>query len=275
MGAGFSLLVIVGMGIAVLLRLGAPSGPDTPFAAAIARGKLIVAVPPRPAPVLTVGHVDRSVHSPDAFSSELAEDIGKRIGLPVKLVPTEPSQAEAAVSSGRADLAIDDLPFKPDSTLSFSPTTYTSGQGEGLVLRHGRVLDWKALRGRSICTSAGNAYGSNAAKKYGATMQIYDRPLDALLAFQAGECTALVDDELVIQSLLKQADWSYYTVLDGRIDPARRFIATRRGDAASMSFIDNTVRGWRQSRWLEQVRARVAKQLAFDMFVAENDLYCH
>ncbi len=274
MGAGFSLLVIVGM-VVLTARPGTLISSDKPFAAAIARGKLNVAVPPRPAPVLTVGHVDRSIRSPDAFSSELAEDIGKRIGLPVELVLTEPSQAEAAVASGQADLAIDDLPFKPDSTLSFSPTPYTSGQGEGLVLRHGRVLDWKALRGGSICTSAGNAYGSTAATKYGATMQSYDRPLDALLAFQAGECTALVDDELVIQSLLKQADWSYYTVLDGRIDPARRFIATRHGNAASMSFVDDTVRGWRRSRWLEQVRERVAKQLAFDMFVAENDLYCH
>jgi polar amino acid transport system substrate-binding protein len=248
---------------------------EKPFAAAVLRGKLIVAVPPRPAPVLTVGHVDRALRSPDPLSAALAADLGERLGLPVELLPSEPGAAATAVATGKADVAIDGLPFKPDSTLSFSPASYASGRGQGLVLRHGQVRDWKSLRAGSICTSTGNAYGSNAAKQYGARLIAFDRPLDALLAFQAGECTALVDDELVIKSLLKQPDWSYYSVLPGAIAPAPSFIATPGGDAASMRFVDAAIRDWRQSRWLTSARETIAKQLAFDMFIAENDLYCH
>jgi polar amino acid transport system substrate-binding protein len=248
---------------------------EKPFAAAALRGKLIVAVPPRPAPVLTVGHVDRALRSPDSFSAALAADLGERLGLPVELLLSEPGAAATAVASGKADVAIDGLPFSPNPAVSFSPASYASGRGQGLVLRHGQVRDWEGLRAGSICTSTGNAYGRRAAKQYGAHLLTFDRPLDALLAFQAGECTALVDDELVIKALLKQPDWSYYSVLPGEIAPAPSFIATPGADAASMRFVDTTIRDWRRSRWLTTARETVAKQLAFDMFIAENDLYCH
>jgi polar amino acid transport system substrate-binding protein len=248
---------------------------DKPFASAALRGKLIVAVPPRPAPVLTVGHVDRSLRSPDPLSAALAADLGVRLGLPVELLLNEPDAAATAVATGKADVAIDGLPFTPGSILNFSPASYASGHGQGLVLRHGRIRDWKGLRAGSICTSTGNAYGSRAAKQYGARLLTFDRPLDALLAFQAGECTALVDDELVIKSLLKQPDWRYYRVLPGTIAPTPAFIATPGGDAASMRFVDAAIRDWRRSRWLTSARETVAKQVAFDMFTAANDLYCH
>jgi polar amino acid transport system substrate-binding protein len=269
--AAFFLLVLVCIGVVssrfVML--------EKPFAAASLRGRLIVAVPPRPAPVLTVGHVDRTQRSPDPLSAALAEDLGRRLGLPVELLVSEPDTAAAAVATGKADAAIDGLPFRPGSTLSFSPASYASGRGQALVLRRGNVSNWAGLREGSICTSTGNAYGPRAAQIHGARLITYDRPLDALLAFQAGECTALVDDDLVIKSLLKQADWSYYRVLPGDIAPAPSFIATPRGDAASMRFVDTTIRDWHRSRWLRTARERVAKQLAFDMFIAENDLYCH
>ncbi|SOE95583.1 amino acid ABC transporter substrate-binding protein, PAAT family [Burkholderia sp. D7] len=248
---------------------------EKPFATAALRGRLIVAVPPRPAPVLTVGHVDRTLRSPDPFAAALAEDLGRRLGLPVDLLLSEPGAAATAVATGKADVAIGGLSFQPSSKLSFSPVSYATGRGQALVLRHGNVHDWAALRGGSICTSTGNAYGPRAARLHGARLITYDRPLDALLAFQAGECTALVDDELVIKSLLKQPDWSYYSVLPGDIAPTPSFIATAGGDTASMRFVDSTIRAWRQSRWLTTARESVAKQLAFDMFIAENDLYCH
>ncbi|SAL40140.1 Bacterial extracellular solute-binding proteins, family 3 [Caballeronia sordidicola] len=263
------VLVLAGVALSQFVSL------ERPFAAARLRGTLIVAVPPRPAPVLNVGHVDRTLRSPDPLSAALAADLGRRLGLSVDLLLRDPDSAAAAVATGKADVAIDGLPFQPNASLSFAPVSYANGRGLGLVLRHGQVHDWEDLHAGSICTSTGNVYGSRAAKLHGARLLAFDRPLDALLAFQAGECTALVDDELIIKSLLKQPDWSYYRVLPGAIAPTPAFIATPGGDAASMRFIYTAVRGWRQSRWLATVRETVAKQLAFDMFIAENDLYCH
>jgi polar amino acid transport system substrate-binding protein len=264
-------MALVFMGVV----LSQSDGLDKPFASAALRGKLIVAVPPRPAPVLTVGHVNRALRSPDPLSAALATDLGERLGLPVELLLSEPGAAATAVATGKADVAIDGLPFRPDSTLSFSPASYASGRGLGLVLRHGHIRAWDGLRAGSICTSAGNAYGARAAKQYGARLLAFDRPLDALLSFQAGECTALVDDELVIKAVLKQPDWRYYSVLPGTIAPTPSFIATRGSDAASMRFVDTTIRNWHQSRRLTTAREAVAKQLAFELFIAGNDLYCH
>ncbi len=248
---------------------------DPPFVAAAARGVLIVAVPPRPAPTLYVGKVDRTVRAPDPFAAALASDLARRLGLPVQLLLTEPSAARAAVESGNADAAIAGLSFSPDGRLAFAPASYTSGRGMALVLSHGNARTWRDLRGRMICASQGNPYAERAAREFNASVRGFERPLDALLAFQAGDCAALVDDEFVIEALLKQADWSYYRALPGTIAPQAAFIATRAGDAASAAFVGNTVNQWRRSRWLATVRRDQAISLAFDMFNAENDLYCH
>ncbi|CAD6545978.1 hypothetical protein LMG27952_04401 [Paraburkholderia hiiakae] len=248
---------------------------ERPFAAAAARGVLIVAVPPRPAPTLYVGKVDRTVGAPDPFAAALASDLARRVGLPVQYLLAEPAAARAALQSGKADAAIAGLSFSPDARVAFAPASYTSGRGMALVLNHGNVRAWRDLRGRAICASQGNPYAARAAREFHASVHGFDRPLDALLAFQAGDCAALVDDEFVIEGLLKQADWSYYRPLPGTIAAQAAFIATRAGDAASAVFVDNTVTQWRRSRWLATVRKDQAISLAFDMFNAENDLYCH
>ncbi|MEM5424507.1 transporter substrate-binding domain-containing protein [Paraburkholderia ferrariae] len=248
---------------------------DLPFAAAAARGVLIVAVPPRPAPALYVGKVDRALRSPDPFAAALASDLARRAGLPVQFLLAQPAAARAALQAGKADAAIAGLDFSPDARVAFAPASYSSGRGMALVLDHGNVRTWRDLSGRAICASQGNPYARRAAREYHANLRGFDRSLDALLAFQAGDCAALVDDEFVIEALLKQADWSYYRPLPGTIAAQAAFIATRAGDAASAVFVGNTVAQWQRSRWLATVRKDQAISLAFDMFNAENDLYCH
>lgn len=248
---------------------------DRPFAAAIARGAMIVAVPPRPAPTLYIGKVDRTARAPDPFAAALATDLARRVGLPVQFVLAEPAAARAAVQSGKVDAAIAGLGFSPDARVAFTPASYTSGRGMALVLNHGKVRQWRDLGGRALCAARDDPYAARAAREFHASVQGFDRPLDALLAFQAGDCAALVADELVIEGLLKQPDWSYYRPLPGTVAPAPAFIATRAGDVASAAFVGETIADWRRARWLATVRKDQAVSLAFDMFNAENDLYCH
>lgn len=246
-----------------------------PFAAASARGRLIVAVPSRPEPTLYVGKVDRRQRAPDPFAAALANDLARRAGLPVEFLLADANAARTAVASGRADVAIAGLGFSPDASLAFAPTAYATGRGLALVLRHGRVQRWSDLRAQPVCAANGDAFAARAARAYHANVQGFDRPLDALLAFQAGDCAALVADEYVVRSLLKQPDWVYYRALPGSIAPTPAFIATRSGDAASTAFLERTVTAWRRDRWLATVRADQGTNLSFDMFNAENDLYCH
>ena len=248
---------------------------ERPFAAALARGTLIVAVPSQPAPILYVGKVDRSVRAPESYSASLAGELGRRIGLPVKLLLSDPAAARKAVQSGRADVAIAGLSFAPDTSIAFAPTAYSSGRGAALVLRGGSVQTQSDMRGRTVCASRESPFASRAARQLGAILQSFDRPLDALLAFQAGECAALIDDEYVIRALLKQPDWAYYRVLPGGFEPTPAFIAVRGTDAAGAAYVERVVGDWRRQRWLNTVREDRATQLAFEMFNAENDLYCH
>ncbi|WP_434109019.1 ABC transporter substrate-binding protein [Paraburkholderia caffeinilytica] len=250
-------------------------GDERPFAAAIARGTLIVAVPSQPMPTLTVGKVDRTKRAPETFSAALAADLGRRVGLPVELLLTEPQEARSAVQSGKADVAIAGLAFAPDASIAFAPSAYSSGRGAALVLRHGNVQDWSDLKNRTICAARQSPFAARAAYRLQAAVQSFDRPLDALLAFQAGECAALVDDEYVVRALLKQPDWAYYRELPGTVAPAPAFIALRGGDVASATFVELAVADWRRQRWLSTVRQDQATRLAFDMFNADNDLYCH
>lgn len=248
---------------------------ERPFAAAFARGALIVAVASQPAPALNVGKVDRAARMPDGFAAALAQALGQRAGLPVTLLLADSAAARAALREGRADAAIAGMPLAPDDAVAYAPTAYTSGRGMALVLRHGVVRDWDDLSGRTVCASRNSPFAGAAAHRSHARVVQFDRPLDALLAFQAGECAALVEDESAIRKLLRQPDWAYYRALSGTLAPASAFIAMRAGDIASAVFVDGIVQGWRRQRWLAAVREDQATQLSFDMFNAQNDLYCH
>ncbi|WP_322101417.1 transporter substrate-binding domain-containing protein [Paraburkholderia sp. J41] len=267
-------LALLGLALAAAAWPGAFES-TRPFAAAVARGRLVVAVPPRPAPTLYVGKVDRSVRAPDPLAAALAGDLAQRLGLPVELRLVEPAEAGATVASGNADAAIAGLSFAPAASLAFAPTAYATGRGMALVLRHGNVRRWSDLRGKPVCAATGDAFAARAARDYRANVLPFNRPLDALLAFQAGDCAALVADEFVARALLRQPDWTYYRALPGTVAPMPAYIATRGGDTASTVFVEETVAAWRRERWLATVRSGLATNLAFDMFNAENDLYCH
>lgn len=274
------LVVLVPLVLLVLSVLGLGGAPfagasfGRPFPAAAQRGRLIVAIPGRPAPVLNVGPVDRTSQVPDPLSEALARDLGLRTGMPVELRLMSPAAAHAALRAQRVDVAVEGSSLRPEHGVSYAPTSYAGGFGRALALRRGPVRALADLAGRPVCVVRGTGF-YQAVTRARALPRVFDKPLDAMLAFMAGECAALVDDHATIDAVLHQASWRYYAPLPGRISPAQSYVAFAGADPATQSFVARSVHAWQGTGLLRRLREARARGAVFELFVAENDLFCH
>lgn len=257
------------------IRNTAPLANGVPFAAAQSRQRLIVAVSARPAPRLPIGRIDPRARVPDVVAADLAEDLGRRLHLPVEMVPLSQDAARHALREGTVDIALEHLPYEPDSAIGYVSASYGSGRGAALVLRNGDIKRWGDLRGKRVCMVEASVYARQIISDEGALSITYPSPVEASAAFEQGDCAALVDDETTLAALLKLPAWRYYTALRGELSPAPAFIAIAGFDAATLTWLGATVRAWQRDGLIERSNRKVADLVSFDVAIAQTDINCH
>ena len=274
---GMALVVLIATSIAGSIAAvqwtGPPPAAEPSFAAARARHRLVVAVAGRPAPRIPIGRFDPHARVPDMASADLATDLGRRLALPVEMIAVSPAVAQQALRDGTADVAIDNLPFAPDSSLGYATPSYSSGRGGVLVLRRGGVQRWGDLVGKAVCVVEGSPYASRVPA--GAQPIAFAAQTEALTAFERGACAAVVDDEATLTAVLKLPTWRYYALLPGSLEPVPTFVAIAGHDPATLAWLDDTVRAWRHDGTLDRSRKKVADLVDFDMATAQSDINCH
>lgn len=251
-----------------------------PFAAAQARRLLIVAVAGRPAPRLAIGRVDPQARVPDITAADLASDLGRRLGVPVEMIPATPEIARDALRAGSVDVAIANLHYERDSSIAYVPTAYGGRSGSALVLRKGGLNGWTSLRGKPVCVTDGSPYARTLRTREKAVIVSFAAATEALFAFERGDCSAVVDDEETLAAVLKLPQWRYYTALpELASDPV--FIAfpkregASEGNDATLAWLDRAVRAWRREKLPEHSRKKVADLIGFDVALEQSDVNCH
>jgi len=234
-----------------------PVGPV--LDAARSRGVLRVGVRayPRPSPP---GHPLPA--EPDGFDADLATTLGERLGLRVELVGLAPDVRDVALHEGRVDLLV--------------AGAFAEAPARAAVMRAGPVSRWDDLRERQVCVADGSPYAAALSDRYGARPRTYPSAVHAAYGFMAGECAAFVEDGAVIDRLLGQAAWRFYTALDGTLPPpdtAPAHLAA--SDAPSSRFIEATRRWWRASGGEAEARQRRTGSINFEVALLEDGNICH
>ncbi len=168
------------------------------------------------------------------FDVDLADEIGKRLGVDIVWVPTAWDGVILALQSGKFDIILSTLTITDERAekIDFSPPYIYGAQIIVVKQQTKNINILSDLKGKVVGTQLGST-GEVAAKKFGGfkDLKLYATYPEAFTDLAIGRIQALVVDEFVGRYYItKQA--GAYRVLDERLAEESIGIGFRKGDDA-------------------------------------------
>jgi len=248
----------------------AQAQPDA-FAAARARGELVVGVPylaPPPA-------AGAKIRTPDGLDAGMSDRLGQSLGLPVRLRQVAPEQAAAALAAGEVDLVLAEGAAGQPDTVAAQVTGYAARPKA--VIRSDTSLRRPAdVRGRSVCMAEAATASKAWAESWGAVVRTYRVPSDALVAVREGNCDIGLVDDAVWEPLVRFPEWKKFSstlTADGA--RRERVWLVPASDSASRNWLGQEMRAWDRAGAWKAMTAKWARDVAFDVYLDQEVPDCH
>lgn len=187
---------------------------------------------------------------------DLANDIAKRLGVKVALVPVVAANRMEFLQQGNIDAIIatmSDTPERRKVVGMIEPQYYASATNI-LAPKSAHLHEWTELSGKKVCGVQGAFYNRGVEQKYKAEIVSFAGVPDALKALQAGTCIAFVYDDTFIQSTLSAKDpqWADYEMPLKSEDPQPWAIGVRLDDVNGPfgQFLSKTSEEWHRTGYL-------------------------
>ena len=214
--------------------------------------------------------------TPEGIETALAEDLGKRLRLPAATVAAVPALRPAMLAGGKVELLIDAIadtdPLRRSAILV--PTGFSAGP-MAIMRSDTDIKRWEQLKGRTVCLAEGGRYAGAIAARYGAIEKRFRAPADALLALRTGGCDAAVHDNTLLEELIKLPEWKKFSA---RLPVGPRhalLFAVPASERASAAFLKQTADDWRASGYLSQLVRKMARNIAFEVYLDQDVPDCH
>lgn len=256
---------------ACTLFAGFAQAQNTGFAAAQARGELVVGVPylaPPPA-------AGAKIRTPDGLDAQMADKLGLRLGLPVRLRQVPADQAATALAAGQVDLVLADGAGAQPQTVAVQTTGY--GARPKALIRSDTTMRKPAdVRGRSVCVAEAATQARTLAESWGAVVRTYRVPSDALVAVREGNCDIGLVDDAVWEPLVRFPEWKKFSSTLAA-DGARRervwLLAA--DDTVGRALLADEMRAWDRAGAWKAMTAKWARDVAFDVYLDQEVADCH
>ena len=200
------------------------------------------------------GSLDPQTQQPRGMNVDLANDIGKRLGVKVQLVSVQPSTRVQFLQQGKVDILIANMEYNAQrgEILDHVPTPYYRVGGTAITPKSSGITKWEDLRGKPVCISQGSSYIRPVVEKYGAIPRAFPGASQSLLALRGGSCVAAVHDAAPLLYPLQQRDpeWRDYWTIQPELEPAPSVIWVRQGEKDTAARLDAIVRDWHRTGWL-------------------------
>lgn len=214
-----------------------------------ARHKLVVGVLLSGGPF---GSIDPSNQKAKGLNVDLAEDLGRRLGAEVELVPVLPANRVQFLQQGKVDLLIANMEWTPErgQILGSVPTPFYRVGGTAAVLKDSKIITWQDLKGQPVCTSQGSSY-VKPLTEFGADIKAFKSSSESLLALRGNNCVAAVHDSTLINPLIaNNPEWKDYRAISPELNPAPSVIWTRQGETDTQARLDVIVKDWHRTGFL-------------------------
>jgi len=198
--------ILLGLGLLMLYFC-----PKAGWAGALddikSRGTLIVGVKKD---VPQWGLQNPSTGDIEGLEPDLAKLVADHLGVKLTLVGLLTSERTEAVISGKVDMLIATLSDTPERRQAMTlvlPHYYAAGVNL-LARKREQFKNWSDLRNRRVCSRRGAFYNRPITVNYGAdVIAFYGNDL-SFSALRDGRCSALLDDDIAIVTLLQSPLWA-------------------------------------------------------------------
>jgi polar amino acid transport system substrate-binding protein len=165
---------------------------------------------------------------------DLAEDIAKRLGVKLEMIPVNATNRMEFLQQGRIDLVIatmgDTEPRR--KVIGMVEPNYYAGATNVLAPKSASLKNWTDLKGKKVCAVQGAYYNRRVSELYSPEMVVFPAVPDALNALQGNNCIAFLFDDTLIVSTLTGGDpkWADYEMPLQSEDPQLWAIGVRLED---------------------------------------------
>lgn len=165
---------------------------------------------------------------------ELAEDVAKKLGVKLEMIPVTAANRMEFLNQGRIDLVIATMGDTEArrKVIGMVEPNYYAGATNILSPKSAGLKTWESLRGRKVCAVQGAYYNRRVTQMYAPDLVVFPAVPDALNALQGGNCVAFLFDDTLIGSTLAGGDpkWANYEMPLVSEDPQLWAIGVRLTD---------------------------------------------
>jgi polar amino acid transport system substrate-binding protein len=200
------------------------------------------------------GSLDPATQKPLGFNVDLAENLAKRLGVDIEMIPVQPSNRVQFLQQGKVDALIANMEVTEERAqiLAYPPTPFEEIGGALITRRDSGIKSWNDLRGKAVCVSQGSNYTKPLAEQYGAQVKAFRGQPESLLALRGNNCVAAVHVAPTLRLLVaRNPDWKDYTIpVSNDLIPSPSVIWVRKGETDTQNAFEKVVEDWHRSGWL-------------------------
>jgi polar amino acid transport system substrate-binding protein len=143
---------------------------------------------------------------------DMAQDLAKRLGVKLELVPVVASNRIEFMNAGKTDLVLATMSDSPArrKVVGMVEPFYYAGGGAALTKKSNGFKKWADLKGKRVCASQGAYYNKRVEQVHGATIVAFPGMAEAYNALKSGDCVAFVQDSTVFSGLRDDPAWVDY-----------------------------------------------------------------
>lgn len=181
---------------------------------------------------------------------DLADDVAKKLGVQLELVPVVSSNRMEFLNQGKIDLMIatmSDNAARRKVVQVIEPLYYSDAVNV-LQKKGTPIKSWDDLKGKKLCGTTGAFYNKDITQKYGPEIISFDGSEKPLLALKNGDCVGYLYDQTFIVGKLSEDEWKgdFEMVLQGMMETPWA-IGVKPGEAALQKTMEDISKEWMRS----------------------------
>jgi len=167
------------------------------------------------------------------FDVEIAQEVGKRLGVEVEFLETQWDAMFAGLDSGRFDMVANQVGINPEREESYEfSDPYISSTAVLVVAKDNEeIKSFEDLEGKLSAQSLTSNYAETA-RSFGAEIEGVEGFNQAIELLNSGRVDATVNDNLTVLDFLKQRPDANIEIVDEASDVAKSALLFRKGSGA-------------------------------------------